>query len=32
MVTVRMGVCCVIWIWEEVPIRTKGYVTVGVDV
>jgi hypothetical protein len=32
MVTVRRGVCCVIWIWEEVHIRTKGYVTVGVDI
>jgi hypothetical protein len=23
---------CVIWMWEEVHIRTKGYVTVGVDI
>jgi hypothetical protein len=26
------GRCYVIWIWEEVHIRTKGYVTVGVDI
>jgi hypothetical protein len=32
MVTVQRGVCYVIWIWEEVHIRTKGYAMVGVDI